>query len=57
MPEDILTRWHENIHTKISSLLENEDFQMAITYATNGTRQVQTRFTMMEQTIVEAVRD
>lgn len=57
VPEETLARCHENVRTRISTLLENDEFRTAITYATNGTKQVQTRFAMMEQTIAEALRD
>jgi hypothetical protein len=57
VPEELVTKRRDKIYAGISSLLTNEGFQTAITYATNGTKQVQTRFTMMEQSIAEALSD
>jgi hypothetical protein len=56
-PEELVTKRREKIYAGISTLLTNESFQTAITYATNGTKQVQTRFAMMERTIAEALSD
>ena len=54
--EDIVIKEHANqLRNSISALIENEAFSQAITYGTNGLRQVKTRFDMMKRAIEEVI--
>jgi hypothetical protein len=54
-PDD-LSRFQSELANAIKGLTLDDTFRHAITYSTNSTRQVRTRFKMMEQTIHEAVQ-
>jgi hypothetical protein len=41
----------KKVHAAISSLLADKRFVSAITYSTNGTQSVSTRFEMAEETL------
>ena len=53
IPSDVVAEKRDELFKRIGDLVLNEKFEDAITYSTNSTRQVQTRFEMIEEELVD----